>query len=192
MIDRDGLVDAIRVAASQGDAQQAVRDVLERLVAEPASLAAALDSGDRTCYERLYADPTLTILNLVLPPGLASPIHDHGMWAVVGIYGGMESNSFYRRSGEGVEASGGREIATGEVLMMGASTIHAVENTQDTYLGAVHVYGGDLFSTPRSRFSVDGGEQPYDEVGIESGARALAAIEADLGRGLRGDEVRPL
>ena len=189
MIDRERIVEEVRHAAAGGGDPLAVRDVLERLVAQP---GAPGGDADRTRYERLYSDENLTILHLVLPPGLASPIHDHRMWAVVGVYAGQEDNSFYRRSAAGLESSGGRELRAGDVVVLGDKTIHAIENPRDSYVAAIHVYGGDLFGSARSRYDLNGTEQAYDEASTANATLALAALEESLGRGLRNDEVRPL
>lgn len=36
--------------------------------------------------------------------------HDHRMWAVMGIYGGGEHNTFYRRAKQGLEQHGTKEL----------------------------------------------------------------------------------
>jgi predicted metal-dependent enzyme (double-stranded beta helix superfamily) len=95
------------------------------------------------------------------------------MWAAIGIYGGQEDNTFYRRAPEGVVTSGGTELRERDVALLGDDTIHAVANPRDAYTGAIHVYGGDFFTTPRSEFDPETlAEQPYD---VE---RTMALFEA--------------
>jgi predicted metal-dependent enzyme (double-stranded beta helix superfamily) len=81
--------------------------------------------------------------------------HEHAMFAVVGMYGGQEDNSFFRRTGHGLEPSGGRALAAGDVLVMGHDAIHAVENTRNEYAVALHVYGGDFFDAERSEWDAE-------------------------------------
>ena len=93
---------------------------------------------------------------LALPPGMALFPHDHRMWAAIGVYGGEEHNAFYRRDDGAIVVSGGRELREQEVLLLGDDVIHAVSNPrQHAFTAAIHVYGGDLFGTPRSAWTVD-------------------------------------
>ena len=89
--------------------------------------------------------------------------HDHRMWAVIGIYGGREENFFYRRSQDGLTRHGMKVMDPKDTTPLGASIIHAVTNPLDRITGALHVYGGDFFATPRSEWDPKTFvEQPYD------------------------------
>ncbi len=81
--------------------------------------------------------------------------HEHRMWAVIGMYGGQEDNAFYRRAPDGLEAAGGRELPTGEVLLLGDDVIHSVANSRREFAVALHVYGGDFFSVDRSEWDFE-------------------------------------
>jgi predicted metal-dependent enzyme (double-stranded beta helix superfamily) len=76
----------------------------------------------------LHRSPELTILNVIWTPGMATYPHDHRMWAVIGLYGGREDNTFYRRSAEGLVVVGGKELATRDAALLGKSVVHAVRN----------------------------------------------------------------
>src|SRR5262249_58696872 len=93
--------------------------------------------------------PELTILNVIWPPGLAIYPHDHRMWAVIGLYGGREDNTFYRRSREGLAVAGGKTLETRDTALLGKNVVHAVTNPLRAFTGAIHVYGGGLLSPPR-------------------------------------------
>jgi predicted metal-dependent enzyme (double-stranded beta helix superfamily) len=85
------------------------------------------------------------------------------MWAAIGIYGGREDNTFYRRHENTLVASGGRELHDRDVLLLGDDAIHAVRNPLARYTGAVHVYGGDFVATERSMWDPDTlVEAPWD------------------------------
>jgi predicted metal-dependent enzyme (double-stranded beta helix superfamily) len=81
--------------------------------------------------------------------------HEHGMWAVIGMYGGQEDNAFYRRASAGLEPAGGKELPAGDVLVLGHDVIHSVANSRRDYAVAVHVYGGDFFSVGRSEWDFE-------------------------------------
>jgi predicted metal-dependent enzyme (double-stranded beta helix superfamily) len=90
--------------------------------------------------------------------------HDHQTWAVIGIYGGQEDNSFYRRrkDGPGLELVNARSVAEAETISLGADAIHAVTNPRRKFTAAIHVYGGDFFTIPRSEWDTpEAPEQPY-------------------------------
>jgi predicted metal-dependent enzyme (double-stranded beta helix superfamily) len=106
---------------------------------------------------------TLTILKVVWTPGMSFRPHNHAMWASIGIYTGGEDNHFFRRTDHGLTGSGGRELRPGDALLLGAEVIHAVTNPTREHAGAIHVYGGDLFSAERSEWDPEThAEQPYD------------------------------
>ena len=92
----------------------------------------------------LYASEELTVMKVVWSPGLSFGPHDHRMWVAVGMYGGREDNTFYRRSSPGIVESGGRELHAGDVVLLGEDAIHAVTNPLRAFTGALHVYGGNL------------------------------------------------
>jgi predicted metal-dependent enzyme (double-stranded beta helix superfamily) len=91
------------------------------------------------------------------------PAHDHRMWAAIGIYAGQEDNAFFRRAGQTLTDSGGKELRERDVLLLGDDAIHSVTNPLRSCTGAIHVYGGDFVATPRSQWSGETRtEEPYD------------------------------
>ena len=115
------------------------------------------------------------MLHGVLPP-TPTPVdpHDHRMWAVVGVYHGQEDNQLFARTDDAVlEPTERFSLTAGEIRPLDAATIHSVQAAGGRYLGAVHVYGGDLFGTRRSTWR-DGVEQPNDESALPSALRAPA------------------
>jgi predicted metal-dependent enzyme (double-stranded beta helix superfamily) len=149
-------------ALAEPDPRGAVREVLTRLVTDRA-LTEGRDEFTVGLHV-LYRSHDLTVLNVIWPPLMTLFPHDHRMWAAIGIYGGREENAFYRRDGDAVVPSGGRELADGAVLLLGDDVIHSVHNpARSAYTGAIHVYGGDFVGTPRSQWEPTTlTEQPYD------------------------------
>jgi predicted metal-dependent enzyme (double-stranded beta helix superfamily) len=150
-------------------APHAARRVLERMreaVADPKALAMAVPSlppNAGTFDAPLFRSPDLTVLNVTLRPGALSAPHDHHMWAVIGIYGGAETNTFYRRAGERLVEANRRTIPAGEALLLGEDVIHTVENPLQTPTLGLHVYGGDLLDAARSMWDPKTGrEASYD------------------------------
>jgi predicted metal-dependent enzyme (double-stranded beta helix superfamily) len=162
MFDRDQFVEDCIAACATDQPRLAVKEVLDRAVSHPSEVAAVLPAT-KAEIERLHVSDDLTILKVVWSPGMRIFPHDHRMWAAIGIYGGQEDNSFFRRTPDGVVSSGGKELREREVALLGDDTIHAVVNPGSGYTGAIHIYGGDFFSEPRSEFDPETlEEQPYD------------------------------
>jgi predicted metal-dependent enzyme (double-stranded beta helix superfamily) len=137
----------------------AVRDVLDELVADQAGLDHALGSVERGGITTLHKAADLTVLRVAWTPGMVLYPHEHRMWAVIGMYRGQEDNAFFRRAPNGLEASGGRELPAGEVLVLGDEVIHSVANSRREFAVALHVYGGDFFSVERSEWD----SETYEE-----------------------------
>jgi predicted metal-dependent enzyme (double-stranded beta helix superfamily) len=180
VFDVDELVAACEAALAESQPMLAVKEVVERAVADGAAVEAALPG--RPGVELLHRSDTLTVASVVLPAELPGSLHhDHRMWAVVGVYGGQEDNQFFRRAEAGLEESGGRSILRGEALAMGSETVHAIRNpSAHDALAAIHVYGGDLVGAHRSMWTVPGyEEQPYDDAVVLQGGRIRGVGEAD-------------
>jgi predicted metal-dependent enzyme (double-stranded beta helix superfamily) len=97
----------------------------------------------------LHHSRDLTILNVVWAPMMTIMPHNHGIWAVIGIYTGREDNIFWRRvSGDPrkVEAAGAKALFQKNAESLGHNIIHSVTNPIPRLTGAIHVYGGDFFN----------------------------------------------
>ena len=142
---------------------QAIREIVERAISDPGDVERALGTPDMARIDTLHRSDTLTILNVIWAPGMSIYPHDHRMWAVIGIYGGQEDNTFYRRGPEGVSEAGGKVLRIKDATPLGKDIIHAVRNPLTQFTGAIHIYGGDFFTVPRSEFDVETlEERPYD------------------------------
>ena len=85
------------------------------------------------------------------------------MWASIGIYTGAELNTFWRRTPEGLQQLGGKEMGEKEAVWLGETAIHSVTNPLSKLTGALHVYGGDFFAPGRSEWDDETlKEAPYD------------------------------
>jgi predicted metal-dependent enzyme (double-stranded beta helix superfamily) len=184
MFDLQRFVDECRAALAEekGSAQRAAREVVARAVADPGALIGALGEPCRAGLSALHRAPDLTILNIVWGPHMTIMPHNHGMWAVIGIYGGAEDNIFWRRLPDGlpgaVEAAGAKSLRTRDATLLGRDIIHSVTNPLPRLTGAIHVYGGDFFAEERSEWDPETlRERPYDvEKAKQMFEKANAAI----------------
>jgi predicted metal-dependent enzyme (double-stranded beta helix superfamily) len=160
-------IDDCRTALAQGPAERAVRELVARVVSEPAALLRALGEPTRAEIQKLHHAPELTVLNVVWAPGMTIMPHDHRMWAVIGMYSGQEDNVFWRRiadeTGGKIEAAGARALTSKDAIPLGRDIIHSVTNPLSSFTCALHVYGGDFFGAARSEWDPKTLlERPYD------------------------------
>jgi predicted metal-dependent enzyme (double-stranded beta helix superfamily) len=182
MFDVDTLTASCRLALTESEPRRAVRELLVETLERPSEVAGALGRSEGG-LEVLFNSPELTVLNVVWAPGMSLYPHDHRMWAVIGIYGGAEDNTLFRREPNGIVRSGVKELRERDVFSLGASAIHAVDNPMRRFTGAIHVYGGDFINEPRSQWDPETfAEQPYDVAQVRTVfAEANAAWAAQTG-----------
>ena len=163
MFDKERFAKECRAALQEHDTHAAVRELVARAVSEPMQIVRALGEPLRGGVETIYKSDDLTILNLCWGPRMKLKPHDHRMWAVIGIYGGCEENIFYQRAEHGLKQHGARELRAKDAVPLGAAVIHAVTNPLDQITAAIHVYGGNFFTTPRSEWDPQSfKERPFD------------------------------
>jgi predicted metal-dependent enzyme (double-stranded beta helix superfamily) len=166
LVDRDELVARCITASEEAEPRLAMKEVLERAVRE---LPEQVEKPSAGWLDIWHLSPTLTVLNAIWPPGMTLYPHDHRMWAAIGIYGGQEDNTFYRRGDGRLVASGGKDLRRRDVVLLGVDTIHAVHNPLGRYTGAIHVYGGDFVNTARSQWDPETLlEEPYDLAAVRA------------------------
>ena len=168
MFDVDALISDCQSAITDVTPPTTVRAVLSRVLSDRSSVVATL-GHDEAGIEMLYNAPDLTVLNVIWAPHMSIFPHDHRMWAVIGIYAGVEDNLLYRRAGGRLEKSGGKQLEETDVFALGADAIHSVSNPLNRFTGAIHVYGGDFVAQPRSQWDpVSLTEEPYDAAAVRA------------------------
>ncbi|MDX1556530.1 MAG: hypothetical protein R3212_10930 [Xanthomonadales bacterium] len=163
MFNVEQLIEDCRAALGEADARSAVDEVIRRAVSHPGEVIQALGEPRRAGIDILHQAPDLTVLNVLWGPQMNLHPHNHNMWAVIGVYGGREDNTFYRRDDQGLARHGIKVLDQKDTIALGESIIHSVANPLDQITAAIHVYPGDFFSTPRSEWDPDTFEEhPYD------------------------------
>jgi predicted metal-dependent enzyme (double-stranded beta helix superfamily) len=154
MFDTERFVEACLAAVKEQSPQQHIQELVREAMSAPGEVLKAVGTPTTSGITTLHRSEELTVLNVVWAPHMAIYPHDHRTWAVIGIYGGQEDNSFYRRlkEGPGLELVNGRSLSEEETMSLGADAIHAVTNPRAAYTGAIHVYGGDFFAISRSEW----------------------------------------
>jgi predicted metal-dependent enzyme (double-stranded beta helix superfamily) len=110
-----------------------------------------------------------SMLVAVFAPGARAPIHDHGSWAVIGIYRGREQETWFRRVDDRsvagrarLEVDRTRINPGGTVAGVPNGVIHTVEALDGQEAVSIHVYGTDIVTQARSTFDLEAGtESPF-------------------------------
>ena len=163
--DHDEFVNACLAAIGEDDPIGAVREVVERAVSDPASIARTYEVPlDPDNEGILHRSSDLFITQVVFPRGFCTGLHDHTIPAIIGVWGGYEDNLVYRTDGARVLDGGQRHrVEPGQVLTLGAKDAHDVHAPDGGWSGALHVYLGDLISLERGAWeTVDGERGIYD------------------------------
>ena len=178
MFESQEFIAQCRAALREHSPQLAVKELMEQALARPGDIAAALGPATRAEIATLHHSPDLTVLRVIWAPGMSIYPHDHRMWAVIGLYGGEEDNTFFKRSRQGLVRAGGKDLARGDVVLLGDEVIHAVTNPRQIFAEAIHIYGGDFFNERRSEWDpITLEERPYD---VERARRVFSEANARL------------
>ncbi len=123
--------------------------------------ASGMGGGIGTWLIFRTADRLLSLFSLVVPPGAATPIHDHLAWGFVGLYRGEQAETVYQRTDDGAED----EHATLDVVQVNAlrsgdfyallppdGDIHAVRTTSAEASISIHLLANDTGCVVRHAF----------------------------------------
>jgi len=184
--DKDTFVAECLTAVRSGQGQGALKEIVKRAVSSPRGIESEVrprtESPMMTVWHR---SDELTALHIVWPPEVDLFAHDHNMWAVIGIYGGREDNQFYQRLADGrIRPHTGKTLLPKDVVSLGDKVVHSVANPTRDWTAALHVYGGEFFTEPRTMWD----KATFDPVRLdvdfikrnleEAAARARDASEA--------------
>lgn len=179
--DKDQFIADCLTAVQSGERAHAqVRELVERAVAHPAAIEREVrpwsESPMMTIWHR---SEEFTALHIVWPPEVDLYAHDHNMWAVIGLYGGREDNSFYRRREDGrIEPNTGKTLLAKDVVALGDEVVHSVANPTREWTAAIHCYGGEFFTTPRTMWDKQTLEPQRLDTDVLRGVLEAAAEKA--------------
>jgi len=107
------------------------------------------------------ADRELTLFALVVPPGSATPIHDHLAWGLVGLYRGTQDEEIFDERVERIEQ---RALRPGDfyALLPPRDDIHRVRTTSAETSVSIHLLTNDTGCVWRHTYDQDSGEpEPF-------------------------------
>lgn len=146
------------------------KDLLNDLVSTDDWLPDAYAKPHPEYYQQylLHADPEdrFSVVSFVWGPGQNTPIHNHTVWALIGMLRGAERAENFELGAEGSPMQAGDvEVLTPgtvESLSPGAGfgDIHRVSNLYDDKVSiSIHVYGGNIGRIARHVFVAETSER---------------------------------
>ena len=148
-----------RQCVDAGGGSEEIRGLVERALAEQTAVPLQTDI-DRIVYR---ADDLL-VVSLAQPAFGNTPIHNHGIWCVIGVAVGREDNAFYERSPSGLVETRRVRLNAGECVALEPDVIHKIRNPDAAQSQVLHIYGGDLLGASRSMWSPHTAEEsPLDQ-----------------------------
>ena len=108
------------------------------------------------------ADRDISLMAMVVPPKISTPIHDHLAWGLVGVYQGTQREMVYEALGETDFEHNRAELRTvsENILQIGAITtltpphndIHMIETISEEPSISLHLLGNDIGCQSRHAF----------------------------------------
>ncbi len=145
------LEDVLRAATDECECMPAVRRLVRKLALNNYWLqtqAFEADNVSKVTIKTLYDEIgyPLTVQTNIYPPGIRSPIHNHGTWGVVTVLLGQEKNTFWCRTPteafpDQIRPIGEQIFDPGDVISFVPEAIHCVEAVGDHPLVTFNIYG---------------------------------------------------
>ncbi len=168
---------AIAASAGPAEAIEAIRPAFARLLADEAWLPAEYQAdapksgmgggiGQWLLFRSGARD--LCLFSLVVPPGAATPVHDHLAWGLIGLYRGEQEETVYARRdpqrpiGEREELTPTlrRTVRRGDFypLLPPTDDIHQVRTTSPITSVSIHLLANDTGCIWRHTFNPETAE----------------------------------
>ena len=155
------------------------RGLLAELIADDRWLPPAFAQPHPEYYQQylLHCDPLerFSLVSFVWGPGQRTPIHDHGVWGLIGMLRGAETGQHYRVGDDGrLQPEGGAtRLEPGDIEAVSPTLgdIHRVANAfPDRVSVSIHLYGANIGAVARHVFDPESGEAKPFVSGYSSSA----------------------
>jgi predicted metal-dependent enzyme (double-stranded beta helix superfamily) len=134
------------------------------------AIAGGMGGGIATWLLYRAAGGDLSLFSLVVPPGAATPVHDHLAWGLVGLYAGEQAEEVFRRRAGGDESHAPLDLVARNHLRPGdfyvlhppEGDIHRVVTTSPVASASIHLLGNDTGCVWRHVYTPeDGGVRAF-------------------------------
>lgn len=149
----------------------AARPLLAALIADDRWLPQAFAQPHPEFYQQylLHCDPLerFSLVSFVWGPGQRTPVHDHGVWGLIGMLRGAETGQRYRVGDDGrLQPVGGESrLEPGDIEAVSPTLgdIHRVANAwTDRTSISIHLYGANIGAVARHVFDpASGAAKPF-------------------------------
>jgi predicted metal-dependent enzyme (double-stranded beta helix superfamily) len=104
-------------------------------------------------------DGSLSLFSLVVPPGAATPVHDHLAWGLVGLYRGTQDEEIFAHERGELRLVERRALAPGDFyeLLPPRDDIHRVRTTSPESSVSIHLLTNDTGCVWRHAYDVESG-----------------------------------
>ncbi|MFG6094571.1 cupin domain-containing protein [Leptothoe sp. ISB3NOV94-8A] len=153
--------DVLKKSLNEYDCLPAIRHLVRKLAlnsywlqTQHPKLSTLSDVAIQTLYNEIGYP--LTVQTNTYPPGMVSPIHNHGTWGVVTLLKGEEKNTFWQHTPtqtfkDKLTPVGEKIFRPGDVISFSPGAIHCVEAFGSTPLVTFNLYG-ETHSKDRFKF----------------------------------------
>jgi predicted metal-dependent enzyme (double-stranded beta helix superfamily) len=137
-------------------------------------------------------DGNLALSSLVVPPGAATPVHDHLAWGLVGLYRGTQDEVVFTRTDDAsvedkatLETMVQRSLEPGDLYeILPETDIHKVQTTSDVTSVSLHLLGNDNGCKIRHRFHPNEGRvEPFKSGWLNVPCADSVAVGSSQGMG---------
>lgn len=136
------------------DLPRYVATLMPDVLAQPDLLTAEQRSAPTDCYGRnpvfICPQDKFSVLAMIWPAGISTPIHDHRDWCTLGVYEGVIEETYYSPASDAPDCVTAVEQKMvrhqpGDIahLPVDAPNIHKIHNPTDKAAISIHVYGGN-------------------------------------------------
>lgn len=159
------VADIVRQDLGEHETTRRVRERLARAIEQGFSLPEQVKrpNPDRYVMYPIFVAPdsSFCVASAVWGVGQQTPVHDHGVWGVVGIAEGVEREEAFRRGPGGpLVHHSTNDLTPGDVIVCCTTDqdLHRVSAVGEQPCVGIHVYGGDIGTIRRRSYDVDTSE----------------------------------
>lgn len=142
----------------------ALTPLVRALVGSDDWLPSEYATPDPVSYRQflLHADPLerFSIVSFVWGPEQRTPVHDHGVWGLIGVLRGAELSTPYTVGDDGRLSAGEPEwLSPGDIVAVSprVGDVHGVSNGASGTSVSIHIYGGNIGAIRRHTFDPETG-----------------------------------